>query len=83
MKISARLFASLREKTGTSQVVLDLAQGATVADAIQELNRLFPSLVGSAFPTMFAVNAEYVQDSHPLQDGDEMALIPPVSGGVE
>ncbi len=83
MKISARLFASLREKAGTSRVALDLSQGATVADAIQELNRRFPSLVNSALPTMFAVNAEYVQDTHTLRDGDEMALIPPVSGGAK
>ena len=82
MKITARLFAALREKAGTSQVSLDLSQGATVADAIQELNHRYPLLVDSALPTMFAVNAEYVQGSHTLQAGDEMALIPPVSGGV-
>ena len=83
MKSSVRLIASRREKAGTSRVALDRSQGDTVADAIQELNRRFPSLVNSALPTMFAVNAEYVQDTHTLRDGDEMALIPPVSGGAK
>ena len=82
MKITARLFAVLREKAGTSRVSLDLFQGATVADAIRELNQRYPLLVNGDLPIMFAVNSEYVQESHPLQDGDEMALIPPVSGGA-
>ena len=81
MNITTRLFAAFREKAGTSEVALALPNTATVSDALAELTLRYPSLL-DGIPTMIAVNAEYVQESHPLQDGDEVALIPPVSGGA-
>jgi molybdopterin converting factor subunit 1 len=76
VKVSVRLFAALREQAGTGSVELTLAEAATVAD-------VWPALELGVQPTglMVAVNREYVRDDRPLAEGDEVALIPPVSGG--
>ncbi len=72
-----RLFASLRELAGRREQDLDLAEGATVAD-------VWPALRLGALPPglAHALNRGYVDPSAPLRDGDEVALIPPVSGGA-
>lgn len=82
MKARVKLFAILREKVGVSELTLELPEAATVADLLKEMARRYPMLIGSASPAMVAVNTEYAQESHTLHDGDEVALIPPVSGGV-
>ena len=81
MNITTKLFAAFRERAGTSEVALELHSAATVSDALAELILRYPYLL-DGIPTMIAVNAEYVHESYPLQDGDEVALIPPVSGGA-
>ena len=81
MKAYVKLFAILREKAGTSGLTLELPEAATVADLLKEMAQQFPNLLEGASHTMVAVNTEYVQKSHLLHDGDEVALIPPVSGG--
>ena len=84
MKTSVKLFAILREKAGTPELTLELAEHATVADLMKEMAHRYPAMLEGVSPTttMVAVNAEYVQESHLLHDGDEVALIPPVSGGA-
>ncbi len=82
MKAYVKLFAILREKAGTSALTLELPEHATIADLIQEMAQRYPTLLVDTSNTMVAVNAEYVQESHTLHDGDEVALIPPVSGGA-
>ncbi|MEE8442729.1 MAG: molybdopterin converting factor subunit 1 [Dehalococcoidia bacterium] len=77
-----KLFAILREKVGTSDLTLELPEGATVDDLLKEMDRRYPTLFDVTSPAMVAVNTEYAQGSHPLHDGDEVALIPPVSGGL-
>ena len=83
MKATVRLFAILREKAGTSELTLELPERSTVADLLVALENSYPDLSASAPHTMIAVNTEYVENTHPLHDGDEVALIPPVSGGYE
>jgi len=83
MKTRVRLFAILREKVGASELTLELPEAATVADLLKEMARRYPTLLDGASPTMVAVNAEYAQESRVLHDGDEVALIPPVSGGAQ
>ncbi len=75
--VRVRLFASLRELAGRREQALDLPDGATVAD-------VWPALrLGAPPPGLaHAVNRGYVEHSAPLRDGDEVALIPPVSGGA-
>jgi molybdopterin converting factor subunit 1 len=78
--VRVRFFASLRERLRTSEVLRELPGGATVGDLVAALHREFPAFAGSGRVSI-AVNAEYVDPRHVLADGDEVALIPPVSGG--
>jgi molybdopterin synthase catalytic subunit len=81
MRIHVRLFAALAEAAGTRSLTLDLSEGATARDVRDEVAGRFPSVSGLCDRSGFAVNAEYVSAEQPLADGDEVALIPPVSGG--
>jgi molybdopterin synthase catalytic subunit len=76
MEVTVRLFAMLRERAGAAEVVLELDEGARVADALAELHGLADGL-----PLVMAVNREYADAERTLGPGDELALIPPVSGG--
>ncbi len=76
VEVTVRLFAMLRERAGTGEVVLDLPEGARVADALERLGHLAAGL-----PLVMAVNREYAAEDRVLDSGDELALIPPVSGG--
>ena len=82
MLIRVRLFAILRERAGRDWLELDLPDGATVADALDrlrgggELDGLLDQL-----RVVMAVNREYATEQSELHEGDEVALVPPVSGG--
>ena len=80
MKLSVRLFASVREALGSNSLVVDLPDGATVRSLLGELKARFPQMRDLA-PAMVSVNLEYVGEDHPLRENDQVALIPPVSGG--
>src|SRR5690349_14371660 len=74
MRVTVRLFAGLRERAGRSQ--LELEDVARIED-------VWPALGLGDEPAglLYAVNREYVEPGHELADGDEVAVIPPVSGG--
>jgi molybdenum cofactor biosynthesis protein MoaC/molybdopterin converting factor subunit 1 len=82
--IQVRLFAMLRERAGRDSLEIELPQGATVADAMALLEREpgLDELLGR-LPVRAARNREYVNEGEPLASGDELALIPPVSGGSD
>ena len=80
MKLSVRLFASVREALGSNSLTLDLADGATVGNLLGELKDRFPQMRDLP-AAMVSVNLEYVGEDHPLRENDQVALIPPVSGG--
>jgi len=82
MTVTVRLFASLRERAGCSAVTRSVDDGATAGDLLDGLYADFPSLRGSG-RIAIAVNSEYTDKRHPLREGDEVALIPPVSGGCD
>jgi molybdopterin synthase catalytic subunit len=82
MRIRVRLFAIQRELAGTREVGLDLADGATVADAWDALVALHPALAPGREFVRFARNGAYADATTVLGDGDEVAMIPPVSGGA-
>jgi molybdopterin converting factor subunit 1 len=81
MHIKVRLFATLRQLAGWPQQSLDLLEGATVAEALAELDRRYPQLTVTKRTIYVAVNQEYGRNEQVLHDGDELALFPPVSGG--
>jgi molybdopterin synthase catalytic subunit len=76
MKVSVRLFAALRERAGHDVVELELRDDALVRDALARLDGLVDGV-----PVVMAINHEYADRDAPLHPGDELALIPPVSGG--
>ena len=83
MRVRVRLFAAAREAVGTGELELELPTGATARQALAELAS------GSSAPEALAadriaiaINREYARDDRPLSDGDELAVIPPVSGGA-
>jgi len=81
MTIRLRFFAALRERLKTSEATRDVPAGASPADVWSALCREHPELVPLSGSMSFAVNREYVDRLHCLHEGDELALIPPVSGG--
>jgi molybdopterin synthase catalytic subunit len=76
--VHLRLFAGLRERAGSASLELTLPEGARVADAIAAVGA-----VADGVPVVMAVNREYADADVVLTEGDELALIPPVSGGDE
>ena len=81
MKLEVRLFASLREEVGRETVALELGNPATVADLLRVFSDTYPQArsVGQA---IVAVNQEVADREAPVEAADEIALLPPVSGGV-
>ena len=83
MKIKVNFFALYRERAGRKQTTLDLSPGANVSQLVDEVRRLFPDLAPPAVNIVVAVNTEYAEPDMVLHDGDDIALIPPVSGGED
>jgi molybdopterin converting factor subunit 1 len=77
VKVSVRLFAGLRERAGRDELELDLPEGARVADALAAVEHLAPGV-----SLVLAVNREYATPDVVLNAGDELAVVPPVSGGA-
>ena len=77
MNVRVRLFAGLRERAGARDIEIELPEGARVADALAALRDLTVGV-----PVVLAVNREYADGAVVLAAGDELALIPPVSGGA-
>jgi molybdopterin synthase catalytic subunit len=77
VEVTVLLFAMLRERAGARQITIELPEGARVRDALDSLGDLAAGL-----PLVMAVNREYAPEDHVLDAGDELALIPPVSGGA-
>lgn len=81
MRIRVRLFAALADGAGCRTLDLELPAGARAEAVRTALAARFPRLEGLCGRSAFAVNAEYAAADRLLADGDEVALIPPVSGG--
>ena len=81
MRVRVLFFASLREKAKTSESTETVDANTTVGDLWDHLCRKHEEIVPMSPSVSFAVNQEYADRDTRLQDGDEVALIPPVSGG--
>lgn len=81
MKIKLRLFAAVAQMAGRKEIELELPEGSTVRLLRQRFGKEYPRFKELSPSVMTSVNREYAGDDHPLTDGDEVAFIPPVSGG--
>lgn len=81
ISVRVKLFAVARDLVGTGDVELSLQDGSHASDVLDHFLKAHPGLSSWKSHLRVAVNAEYVELNHRLQDGDEVAIIPPVSGG--
>ncbi len=81
MQVHLRYFAGVRETLGRAEETRHVPDGTTAGALLDLLVADEPRLAGLRRALMLMVNQEYAPASHPLADGDELALIPPVSGG--
>ena len=79
--ITVKLFAAYQEAYGKPEVVLEVAAGLTVGEVGDRIRTPFPSLHPLAAVTRYGINMGFVEPNTVVQDGDEVVLIPPVSGG--
>lgn len=80
MTVTVLLFASYADAVGRSEIELDVKNGATVSDVIDQVRAMGDADRLPAMP-MVAVNEQYASHDRELRGGDEVALIPPVAGG--
>jgi molybdopterin converting factor subunit 1 len=81
MRVTVRLFARLRDLAGTGELVREVPESATVQAVWASLTDEMPSLAQYERAMSVAVNAEYARMATAVQEGDEVAFMPPVSGG--
>jgi len=81
MRVTVRLFARLRDLAGSGELVRDVANPATVETVWRSLVDEMPDLRAYERTMSVAVNADYAKMSAKVSDGDEVAFLPPVSGG--
>lgn len=81
VSITLRLFAVFRETLGAGVLTQEVPAGTTVAQLLTQLIAENPALAGAEAAVSFSVNRTYATGETVLQDGDEVAFIPPVSGG--
>jgi len=81
MRVTVRLFARLRDIARSGDLAKEVPAGATVADVWRELVVEFPEMAKYESSVSSAVNADYARMTSVVADGDEVAFLPPVSGG--
>lgn len=81
MEVQVRFFATLRDTVGAKDMRIDVPEGATLGSLLDGLASKFPGLEAHRPTLLTAVNLEFEGPEHALQEGDEVALMPPVSGG--
>ncbi|MFC4769206.1 molybdopterin converting factor subunit 1 [Effusibacillus consociatus] len=81
MTLTIRFFAGVAEAAGHREYTVELPEGTTVADLRAKLQAIFPHAADLLAKSFFSVNHEYADSSAVIKSGDELAVIPPVSGG--
>ncbi|AFZ30975.1 MoaD family protein [Gloeocapsa sp. PCC 7428] len=79
--VTVKLFAAYQEAYGTSELILEFPQGTSVVEVRDRLIQEHPELYQWRDITRFGINLQFVEPETLLSDGDEVVLIPPVSGG--
>lgn len=81
MQINILLFATLKDRAGTSRLTLDVAEGATINDVRRALIERFPHMDVNVEYAIASLNRDFAADTDTVSAGDEVAFFPPVSGG--
>jgi len=81
MQVRVLFFASLKDIVGARELRLEVPAGATVSDVLAHLEGTYPRVKDYRPVVLTAVNEKYVEQNAPVEDGDEVAIFPPVSGG--
>ena len=81
MRVTVRLFARLRDIAGADELTREVAPGATIGGLWKQLAQEFPELGQYERSISSALNADYSRMDAAIRDGDEVAFLPPVSGG--
>jgi len=81
MRVTVRLFARLRDIAGAAELARDIVPGSTIGDVWRQLAKEWPELAAYERSISSAVNADYARMDQVIRDGDEVAFLPPVSGG--
>jgi molybdopterin converting factor subunit 1 len=81
VRVTVRLFARLRDIAGSAELTREIAGGATIRSVWRQLVGEFPGFAEYERSISSAVNADYARMDQPLSEGDEVAFLPPVSGG--
>jgi molybdopterin converting factor subunit 1 len=82
VRVNLLFFASLVDVIGSRTLPLELSEGSTVEDLLTRLESEYPKIAEYRSILLTAVNQEYVESAHPVAEGDEIAIFPPVSGGA-
>ena len=82
MRVTVRLFARLREIAGAGELAREVDDDATIGMVWQQLVSDFPDFAGYGRSISAAVNADYARMDRQVREGDEIAFLPPVSGGA-
>jgi len=82
MRVRLLFFATLKDIAGSRELQLEVPEGSTVGDLWSQLERTYPGMQSYRSIVLTALNEEYVDRSARIEDGDELALFPPVSGGA-
>ncbi len=81
MRVTVRLFARLRDIAGAAELTRDIAAGSTIGSIWRELAGEYPGLAPYERSISSAVNLDYARMDRAVAEGDEIAFLPPVSGG--
>jgi molybdopterin converting factor subunit 1 len=81
MRVTVRLFARLKELAGTDTMTVEVAEPATVAMVWRAATLVAPALIPFEHALSCAINATFSKMSRPVSEGDDVAFLPPVSGG--
>lgn len=82
MKVTVRFFATYRDVAGKPQIEVEVDDGASLGDLLERLYDTYPTLKKWSESIICSVNRKYADDDKVLEPGDEVALLPPVSGGA-